>query len=83
VHSYRVGDVPIVAMVDEGGRPYRDGVRALVAVKEDVPIRVIGRFSPPPKVAMPDVSCTWRALQLHAAKLLSDPEARPKRGLFR
>ena len=82
VHSYRVGDVPIVEMVDERGRPYRDGVRALVAFKQDVPIRVIGRFRAPSKVAMPDVSCTWRALQLHAAKLLSDPEAKPKRGLF-
>jgi hypothetical protein len=82
VHSYRVGDVPIVEMVDERGRPYRDGVRALVASKQDVPIRVIGRFSAPQKVAMPGVSCTWRALQGHAAKLMSDPEAKPKRGLF-
>lgn len=82
VHSYRVGDVPIVEMVDERGRPYRDGVRALVAFKQDVPIRVIGRFSAPQKVAMPGVSCTWRALQGHAAKLMSDPEAKPKRGLF-
>ena len=82
VHSYRVGEVPIVEMVDERGRPYRDGVRALVAVNQNVPIRVIGRFRAPSKVAMPDVSCTWRALQLHAAKLLSDPEAKPKRGLF-
>ena len=82
VHGYRVGDVPIVEMVDERDRPYRDGVRQLVAFKQDVPIRVVGRFNPPPSVSMPDVSCTWKALQFHAAKLLADPEARPKRGLF-
>lgn len=82
VHSYRVGDVPIVEMIDERGRPYRDGIRALVALRQEVPIRVVGRFGPPASVAMPDASCTWRALQTHAAKLLSDPEARPKRGLF-
>jgi hypothetical protein len=82
VHSYRVGDVPIVEMIDEGGRPYRDGIRALVALRQDVPIRVVGHYGPPQKVAMPDVSCSWRALQFHAAKLLSDPDARPKRGLF-
>ena len=82
VKSYRVGDVPIVEMVDERDRRYRDGLRALVALKQDVPIRVVGRFRPPANVAMPDVSCSWRALQMHAAQLLSDPEARPKRRLF-
>jgi hypothetical protein len=83
VFDYRIGEEPIVQMVDERGRPYKDGVRAIVAFKEDVPIRVIGRFRAPRKVAMPDVSCSWRALQLHAAQLLSDPDAKPKRGLFR
>jgi hypothetical protein len=82
VYDYRVGEAPIVQMVDERSRPYRDGIRAIVAYKEDVPLRMIGRFKTPAKVAVPDVWCSWRALQLHAAKLLSDPDAKPKRGLF-
>jgi hypothetical protein len=82
VHSYRVVEEPIVVMVDERGRPYRDGLRGIVAPNDDAPIRVIGRFRAPRKVAVPEVSCDWRALQLHAAKLLSEPDSKPKRGLF-
>jgi hypothetical protein len=81
VKSYRIADVPIVEMIDERGRPYRDGLRAIVAVKEDPPVRVVGQTAHGP-VDMPGTSCGWRALRLHAAKLLSDPDARPRRGLF-
>lgn len=82
LHQSRLGDFPIVELIDNRGRPFLHSQWLVAEFGEDAHVQVVTRIAPPKNVPMPTTSGGWRALGSTAAKLLDNPHARPKRGLF-
>ena len=100
--GHRLGDFPVVELIDDRGRPFRqyrdndafdpvgskekwarfeivDGIRD-VPRPEDIPVVV--REAPPKGPITTITSMGWRGLRMECARLLDEPGAQPRRGLF-
>jgi hypothetical protein len=103
MEQHRMGDFPIVELIDDRGRPFRRYYKKpddltkrlmqrdpwaryeIVSSVKDLPseadITVVGTTKPQPQATAPTY-ISWRNLKRDAKRLIDEPDARPKRGIF-
>jgi hypothetical protein len=102
--EHRIGDFPIIELIDDRGRPFRrhytkpdDLTRGLLKrdpwarfeivsgrlkdLPGDTEITVVATTKPQPLATAPTYT-SWRNLKREATRLIDEPGAQPKSGLF-